>query len=174
MCGTVDQDMYVVSYIMSRSPLGARARGRRKGAKILSCVGQGEEATKPGVRCYSRGTTGKHVNMARTGRTSLLATAFAVLGLQQGGWALPSKVAFVQHGLAEGEDAVMHAPPGGSSRLSSITPQLLSSAIARVMSLDARAEVDTGLPAGDIFNRPDANVLVFVDGVRPTGTAVRL
>lgn len=112
------------------------------------------------------------VNMARTGRTSLLATAFALLGLQQGAWALPSsKVAFAQHGLAEGEDAVMHAPPAGSSRLSAITPQLLASAIARVMSLDARAEVDTGLPAGDIFNRPDANVLVFVDGLRPTAGA---
>lgn len=108
--------------------------------------------------------------MARTIRTSLL----ALLGLQQGAWALPSsKVAFLQHGLADGEDAVMHAPPAGSSRLSSITPQLLSSAIAKVMSLDARAEVDTGLPAGDIFNRPDANVLVFVDGLRPTGTASR-
>ena len=80
-----------------------------------------------------------------------------------------SRVAFLQHGLAEGEEAVIHAPPAGSSRLSAITPQLLSSAIARVMSLDARAEVDTGLPAGDIFNRPDANVLVFVDGLRPTG-----
>eukprot|EP00752_Nemacystus_decipiens_P016253 g14533.t1 len=110
--------------------------------------------------------------MARTGRTSSLATALVLLGLQQqGAWALPSsKVAFLQHGLAEGEDAVMHAPPAGSSRLSAITPQLLSSAIARVMSLDARAEVDTGLPAGDIFNRPDANLLVFVDGLRPTGS----
>lgn len=112
--------------------------------------------------------------MARTGRTSLLATALVLLGLQQqGAWALSSsKVAFLQHGLAEGEDAVMHAPPSGSSRLSAITPQLLSSAIARVMSLDARAEVDTGLPAGDIFNRPDANVLVFVDGLRPAGVPI--
>ncbi len=67
----------------------------------------------------------------------------------------------------------MHAPHATeSSRLAAMTPQLLSSAIARVMSLDARAEVDTTLPAGDIFNRPDANVLVFVDGVRPTGTAL--
>lgn len=111
--------------------------------------------------------------MARTGRTSLLATALALLGLLQGAWALPSsKVAFLQHGLAEGEDAVMHALPSGSSRLSALTPQLLSSAIARVMSLDARAEVDTGLPAGDIFNRPDVNVLVLVDGLRPTGAAL--
>lgn len=104
-----------------------------------------------------------------------MAAALAVLGLQQGAWALPSskvQVAFAQHGLAEGEDAVMHAPHATeSSRLAAMTPQLLSSAIARVMSLDARAEVDTTLPAGDIFNRPDANVLVFVDGVRPTGTA---
>ncbi|CAM9641962.1 unnamed protein product [Ascophyllum nodosum] len=54
--------------------------------------------------------------------------------------------------------------------MASLTPQLLASAIARVMSLDSRAEVDTALPAGDIFNRPDANVLVFVDGLRPEGS----
>lgn len=82
----------------------------------------------------------------------------------------PSRVAFGQHGVAEGDENVMHAPAqGGSSRLASLTPQLLSSAIARVMSLDARAEVGSELPAGDIFNRPDGNVLVFVDGLRPQG-----
>lgn len=54
-----------------------------------------------------------------------------------------------------------------------MTPQLLSSAIARVMSLDARAEVGAELPAGDIFNRPDGNVLVFVDGLRPQGNEGR-
>lgn len=109
----------------------------------------------------------------RAGRSSFFAAALAVLGSQlaEGAAAWSSKVAFVQHGLAEGEDAVMHAPSTTSSRLASMTPQLLSSAIARVMSLDARAEVETGLPAGDIFNRPDANVLVFVDGLRHTGTA---
>lgn len=113
--------------------------------------------------------------MARTAgyRTSLVAAALALLSAsQQGAWALQqSKVAFAQHGLEEGEDAVMHAPSSssGTSRLATMTPQLLSSAIARVMSLDARAEVDTGLPAGDIFNRPDANVLLFVDGLRPAG-----
>lgn len=82
----------------------------------------------------------------------------------------PSRVAFGQHGVAEGDENVMHAPvQGGSSRLASMTPQLLSSAIARVMSLDARAEVGAELPAGDIFSRPDGNVLVFVDGLRPKG-----
>lgn len=113
--------------------------------------------------------------MARAGRSSFFAAALALLGAQlaEAVTASPSKVAFVQHGLAEGEDAVMHAPSTTRSRLATMTPQLLSSAIARVMSLDARAEVDTGLPAGDIFNRPDANVLVFVDGLRPTGTARR-
>lgn len=126
--------------------------------------------------------SGRLEKMPRTAgyRTSLLAAALALLSAsqqQQGVWALQqSKVAFAQHGLEEGEDAVMHAPSssagsGASSRLSTMTPQLLSSAIARVMSLDARAEVDTGLPAGDIFNRPDANVLLFVDGLRPAGTA---
>ncbi|CAB1119967.1 unnamed protein product [Ectocarpus sp. CCAP 1310/34] len=111
--------------------------------------------------------------MARSGRTPLLAAALALVGSRQGVWAAAapsSKVAFVQHGLAEGEDAVMHAPSTISSRLATITPQVLSSAIARVMSLDARAEVEAGLPAGDIFNRPDANVLVFVDGIRPKGS----
>lgn len=129
--------------------------------------------------------------MARTAsyRISLFAAALSLLSAsrrQPGAWALQqqsSKVAFAQHGLEEGEDAVMHAPPSSSApgtgtaatsspRLATVTPQLLSSAIARVMSLDARAEVDTGLPAGDIFNRPDANVLVFVDGLRPTGMCV--
>lgn len=96
------------------------------------------------------------------------AAGLALLGC--GALALPaSKVAFGQHGVAEGEDAVMHAPLVSGSRMVSMTPQLLSSAIARVMSLDARAEVNTGLPAGDIFNRPDGNVLVFVDGLRSTG-----
>lgn len=92
----------------------------------------------------------------------------ALLGC--GAMAMPtSKVAFVQHGVSEGDEAIMHAPSTSGPRMSPLTPQLLSSAIARVMGLDARAEVDTGLPAGDIFNRPDGNVLVFVDGLRPTG-----
>ena len=96
------------------------------------------------------------------------AAGLAVLG--SGAFALPSsKIAFLQHGVVEGEDAVMHPPSTLSSKLASLTPQLLSSAISRVMSLDARAEVDTGLPAGDIFNRPDGNVLVFVDGLRASG-----
>lgn len=96
------------------------------------------------------------------------AAGLALLG--SGAFALSStKVAFLQHGVEEGEDVVMHPPSMLSSKLASLTPQLLSSAISRVMSLDARAEVDTGLPAGDIFNRPDGNVLVFVDGLRPSG-----
>lgn len=149
----------------------ARRRERERDNNSL-VWGRKERRPHQGCAAAVEAPPGKPQNMARTGRrTSLLAPALALLGLQQGAWALPSsKVAFLQHGLAEGEDAVMHAPPAGSSsRLSAITPQLLSSAIARVMSLDARAEVDTGLPAGDIFNRPDANVLVFVDGLRPTG-----
>lgn len=96
------------------------------------------------------------------------AAGLALLGC--GAFALPSsKVAFLQHGVEEGEDAVMHAPSTVMTKMASLTPQLLSSAISRVMSLDARAEVDTGLPAGDIFNRPDGNVLVFVDGLRASG-----
>lgn len=102
------------------------------------------------------------------GATRVRLAALALLGC--GAFALPnSRIAFTQHGVAEGEDALVHAAPTLSSRLASLTPQLLSSAIARVMSLDSRAEVNTGLPAGDIFNRPDGNVLVFVDGLRPTG-----
>lgn len=128
------------------------------------------------IACASLVEVHRQGSMARSGRTSLLAAALALFGSRQGVWAAAapsSKVAFAQHGLAEGDDAVMHAPSTISSRLATMTPQLLSSAIARVMSLDARAEVETGLPAGDIFNRPDANVLVFVDGLRPKGIDVR-
>lgn len=107
-------------------------------------------------------------------RSSVRDAATALTLLASGAFALPStKVAFVQHGVADGDDAIMHGPSKVTTRIASLTPQLLSSAIARVMSLDARAEVDTGLPAGDIFNRPDGNVLVFVDGLRPTGTTAK-
>lgn len=87
--------------------------------------------------------------------------------------AIPSatRVAFTQHGVSEGEDVVMHEPSIWRKATSYLTPEVLSSAIARVMSLDGRASREAGveLPAGDIFNRPDGNVLVFVDGLRPQG-----
>lgn len=99
---------------------------------------------------------------------SVRLTTLALLGYEA--FALPNtRVAFSEHGVTEGDEAVLHPPVTSRVRMASLTPQILSSAIARVMSLDARAEVDTALPAGDIFNRPDANVLVFVDGLRPEG-----
>lgn len=98
--------------------------------------------------------------------TLRLGAGLVLLGC--GALAAPSsRVAFVQHGVGEGENAIMHAR--SSSKTAMLTPQMLASAIARVMSLDARAELGTELPAGDIFNRPDGNVMVFVDGVRPQG-----
>ena len=108
----------------------------------------------------------QHIAMALA--TSVRVTALVLLGCRA--LALPStRVAFSEHGVAEGDEPVLHPPITSRTRMASLTPQLLASAIARVMSLDSRAEVDTALPAGDIFNRPDANVLVFVDGLRPEG-----
>lgn len=89
-----------------------------------------------------------------------------------GASAVPTaKVAFGRHGLAEGEADVMYAKE--NTKVVSLSPQMVSSAIARMMSLDSRPELGTDLPAGDIFNRPDANVMVFVDGVRPQGERFR-
>ncbi|CAM9871252.1 unnamed protein product, partial [Choristocarpus tenellus] len=78
------------------------------------------------------------------------------------------RVAFQQHGVIDGGDPIMMAP--SRSQGHGLTPQLLASAVARVMSLDARAEVGADLPAGDMFNRPDGNLLVFVDGLQPFGS----
>lgn len=108
--------------------------------------------------------------VAAVATTLRLGVSLAFLGCGALALSTSSRVAFHQHGLKEGDDIVLHAPASGSSKISaSLTPELLSSAIARVMSLDSRPELGRDLPAGDIFNRPDGNVLVFVDGLRPQG-----
>lgn len=113
------------------------------------------------------------LRLGYTGLVGLLGCSSGAFAAKQRAIPSASRVAFTQHGVADGEDAVMHPPASSQKAALPITPPVLSSAIARLMSMDgARAESGwegLDLPSGDIFNRPDGNVLLFVDGVRSQG-----
>jgi hypothetical protein len=79
-----------------------------------------------------------------------------------------ARAAFVQRGVEEADAPLLHTQ-GSSSRISS---NQLSSAISRALSLDARAEVGVTLPTGNLFNRPDVNLIVLVEGLRTRGKPV--
>lgn len=107
--------------------------------------------------------------LLRLGYSALALLGCGALAAKQRAIPSATRVAFAQHGVADGEDAVMLEPASSRKAASYLTPQVLSSAIARVMSLDGANTDMADLPAGDIFNRPDGNVLVFVDGLRLQG-----
>jgi hypothetical protein len=76
-----------------------------------------------------------------------------------------ARAAFVQRGVEQADAPLLHTE-GSSGRINS---NQLSSAIGRVLSLDARAEVGVTLPTGNLFNRPDVNLIVLVEGLRTRG-----
>jgi hypothetical protein len=76
-----------------------------------------------------------------------------------------ARAAFLQRGVEEADALLLHTQ-GSSGRINS---NQLSSAISRVLSLDARAEVGVTLPTGNLFNRPDVNLIVLVEGLRTRG-----
>lgn len=112
--------------------------------------------------------------LLRLGCSALALLACGAFAAKQRAIPSATRVAFAQHGVAEGEDAVILDPASSRKAAFYLTPEALSSAIARVMSLDGANTEMADLPAGDIFNRPDGNVLVFVDGLRPQGDVMMI
>jgi hypothetical protein len=74
--------------------------------------------------------------------------------------ATSGKVAFIEVGRSY--NVVDNFEPKRTNR---INAKQLNTAIHRVLMLDARADLNVKLPSGDLFNRQDANVVIFVDGV---------